>query len=63
MCASTRFPEAIPLRNIKAKAIIKTLTFLFQQVRQLKLKLKLKLKQFETNAYHPESQGVLDRFD
>jgi hypothetical protein len=28
MCASTRFPEAIPLRNIKAKTIIKALTIL-----------------------------------
>ena len=26
MCSSTRFPEAIPLRNIKAKTIIKSLT-------------------------------------
>ena len=26
MCASTRFPEAIPLRNIKAKTIVKALT-------------------------------------
>jgi hypothetical protein len=26
MCASTRFPEAIPLSNIKAKTITKALT-------------------------------------
>ncbi|CAB4031508.1 Transposon Ty3-I Gag-Pol poly [Paramuricea clavata] len=26
MCVSTRFPEAIPLRNIKAKTIVQTLT-------------------------------------
>ena len=25
MCASTRFPEAIPLRNIKAKTIVNAL--------------------------------------
>ena len=25
MCASTRFPEAIPLRNISAKTIVKAL--------------------------------------
>ena len=29
MCASTRFPEAIPLRNIKAKTIVKALTKFF----------------------------------
>ena len=29
MCASTRFPEAIPFSNIKAKTIIKVLTNLF----------------------------------
>ena len=29
MCASTRFPEAIPLRNIKAKTIIKALVKFF----------------------------------
>ena len=25
MCASTRFPEAIPLRNVKTKTIVKAL--------------------------------------
>ena len=29
MCASTRFPEAIPLRTIKTKTIVKALTKLF----------------------------------
>ena len=29
MCASTRFPEAIPLRNIKAPSIVKALTKFF----------------------------------
>ena len=29
MCASTRFPEAIPLRDIKAKTIVKALTKFF----------------------------------
>ena len=31
MYASTRFPEAIPLRNMKSKAIIKTLIKCFTQ--------------------------------
>jgi len=29
MCSSTRFPEAIPLRNIKAKTLVKALTKFF----------------------------------
>ena len=29
MCTSTRFPEAIPLRNIKTKSIVKALIKLF----------------------------------
>ena len=29
MCASTRFPEAIPLRNIKSKTIVKALVKFF----------------------------------
>ena len=79
MCASTRFPEAIPLRNIKAKtivnALVKFFTFvslpksiqsdqgsnfmsgLFQQVMY-----ELGIKQYKSSAYHPESQGALERF-
>lgn len=79
MCTSTRFPEAIPLRNIKAKTIVKALTKfssfvgapkanqsdqgsnfmpgLFQQVMH-----ELGIKQYKSSAYHPESQGALDRF-
>ena len=79
MCASTRFPEAIPLRNIKTKTIVKALvkffTFvglprsvqsdqgsnfmsgIFQQVMH-----ELGIKQYKSSAYHPESQGALERF-
>ena len=79
MCASTRFPEAIPLRNIKTKIIVKALvkffTFVglpksvqsdqgsnfmsgvFQQVMH-----ELGIKQYRSSAYHPESQGALERF-
>ena len=79
MCASTRFPEAIPLRNIKApsisKALIKFFTLvglpkevqsdqgsnfmsgLFQQV-----VYELGANQIRSSAYHPESQGALERF-
>ena len=79
MCASTRFPEAITLRNIKTKTIVKALvkffTFVglpksvqsdqgsnfmsgvFQQVMH-----ELGIKQYRSSAYHPESQGALERF-
>ena len=29
MCASTRFPEAIPLRNVKSKSVVKALVKFF----------------------------------
>ena len=32
ICTSTRFPEAVPLRNIKAKTIIKALMIFFTLV-------------------------------
>ena len=79
LCASTRLPEAIPLRNIKTKTILRALvkffTFVglpksvqcvqgsnfmsgvFQQVMH-----ELGIKQYRSSAYHPESQGALDRF-
>ena len=79
MCTSTCFPEAIPLRNIKTKSIVKALikffTFvglpksvrsdqgsnfmsgIFQQVMH-----ELGIKQYRSSAYHPESQGALERF-
>ena len=79
MCASTRFPEAFPLRNIKTKTIVKALlkvfTFVglprsvqseqgsnfmlgsFQQVMH-----ELGIKHYKSSAYHPESQGAIERF-
>ena len=79
MCTSTRFPEAIPLRNIKTRTIVKALikffTFvglprsvhsdqgsnfmsgIFKQVMQ-----KLNSQKYKSSAYHPESQGGLERF-
>ena len=79
MCASTRFPEAIPLRNIKTPTIVKALvkfftlfglpksiqsdkgsnfmSNIFQQVIH-----ELGVKQCKSSAYHPESQGALERF-
>ena len=79
MCVATRYPEAIPLRTIKAKPVIKALTnffstfglarFLqsdngsnftsrvFSQVME-----SLAIKHIKSSAYHPESQGALERF-
>ena len=81
MCtsSSTRFPEAIPFRNIKTKSIVKALikfftsvglpksvqsdqgsnfmSGIFQQVMH-----ELGIKQYRSSAYHPESQGALERF-
>ena len=79
MCASTRFPEAVPLRNIKAPTIIKALTNFFTMVGLPKeiqsdqgtnfmsglfqqVVHQLGAKQIKSSAYHPESQGALERF-
>ena len=79
MCSSTRFPEVVPLRNIKAKTISKALikffslfglpkeiqsdqgsnfmSGIFQQIAY-----ELGIKQITSSAYHPESQGAIERF-
>ena len=79
MCASTRFPEAIPLRNIKTKTIVKALVKFFTFVGLPKsvqsdqgsnfmsgfcqqVMHELGIKQYRSSAYHPESQGALERF-
>ena len=79
MSASTRFPEAIPLRNIKAKTIVKAMTKFFANVglpsyiqsdqgsnfmsgvfRQVMYELGI--TQYKSSAYHPQSQGALERW-
>ena len=79
MCVATRFPEAIPLRNIKACSVIKALirfftlvglpkhiqsdqgsnfmSNVFQQVMH-----QLHITQHKSSAYHPQSQGGIERF-
>ena len=79
MCMSTRFPEAIPLRDISAKKIIQALvkfftlvglpqtlqsdqgsnfmSHVFQQVMY-----ELGIEQRKSSAYHPQSQGAIERF-
>ena len=66
MCASTRFPEAIPLRNIKAKNIVQALIKFFTLVglpRSIQsdqgsnfmsgLMYQLSITQVKSSAYHP----------
>ena len=79
MCASTRFPEAIPLRTITAKNVSKALVKFFTMVglpkcvqsdqgsnftskifRQVMNELGVECK--NSSAYHPQSQGALERF-
>ena len=79
MCTPTRFPEVIPLRNIKTKSIVKALIKFFTFVGLpksvqsdqgsnfmsgifLQVMHELGIKQYRSSAYHPESQGALERF-
>ena len=79
MCASTRFPEAISLRPIKTKTIVKALVKFFTLLGLPKsvqsdqgsnfmsgtfqeVMHELRIIQYKSSAYHPESQGALERF-
>ncbi len=79
MCAATRFPEAVPLRTLKAQAIVKEIvkfcsTFGLPKVIQTDRGTNFTSKMFSqvlkelgvdhqlSSAYHPESQGALERF-
>lgn len=79
MCASSRYPEAIPLRSISARIILKELvkfftTYGFPKEIQSdqgsnfmsnvfqQLMYELEIHQIRSTAYHPESQGALERF-
>jgi transposase InsO family protein len=79
MCTSTRFPEDIPLRNIKTPAIVKAVVTFFTLVGLPKIIQsdqgsnfmsrvfqqgvhQLGIQQLKSSAYHPESQGALERF-
>ena len=79
MCTSTRYPDAIPLGNIKTPAICNALKLFFshyglpssiQSDQGTNFQSKV-FKQFlseqgilqrKSSAYHPESQGALERF-
>ena len=79
MCSATRYPEAIPLRNITAEKVSDCLTEFFtryglpksiQTDRGSNFTSKLFSQVLKTlgvqhhmsTAYHPESQGALERF-
>lgn len=66
MCSNTRLPEAVPLRTINTKGILfylqtdqgtNFMSRLFKQVLS-----QLNIKHEVSSAYHPESQGALERF-
>ena len=79
MCKATRFPEAVPLRNIKAPKIVNVLVRFFTLVGlpcsvqsdqesnflsglMQQTMYQIGVKQYKSAAYHPESQGALERF-
>ena len=79
MCMATRFPEAVPLRNVKAPTIIKALIRFFTFVGLPKsiqsdqgsnfmsgvfqqIMYQLGIIQCKSSAYHPQSQGSIERF-
>lgn len=79
MCAATRYPEAVPLRSLKARAIVKALVKFFSTFGLPKsiqsdqgsnfmskvfdqVMSELQVKHRTSSAYHPESQGALERF-
>uniref|UniRef100_A0A3Q3SYM0 Gypsy retrotransposon integrase-like protein 1 n=1 Tax=Mastacembelus armatus TaxID=205130 RepID=A0A3Q3SYM0_9TELE len=79
MCAATHYPEAVPLRSLKARAIVRALVKFFStfglpkhiqsdQGSNFMSKIfaqvmsELKIKHQTSSAYHPESQGALERF-
>ena len=79
MCKATRFPEAVPLRSIKAPKIVNALVRFFTLVGlprsvqsdqgsnfmsglMQQAMYQLGVKQYKSSAYHPQSQGTLERF-
>lgn len=76
---ATRYPEAIPLKRITTKNVVKALIKFFTQVGLPtmvqsdqgsnftsglfeQVMKSLGIQQFKSTAYHPQSQGVVERF-
>lgn len=79
MCTATRYPEAVPLRTLKTRAIVKALVKFFSTFGLPKyiqsdqgsnfmskifsqVMAQLGVQHRTSSAYHPESQGALERF-
>ena len=79
MDTTSRFPEAVPLRNIKARTVIDALLIFFTRYGLPKeiqsdqgsnfmshvfqeVMYELGIKQINSSAYHPQSQGALERY-
>lgn len=79
MCMTTRYPEAIPVRNIKSKTIVPLIVNYFSKFGMPKeiqsdqgtnfmskafsqAMSTLGVKHYVSSAYHPQSQGCLERF-
>ena len=79
MDTTIRFPEAVPLRNIKAETVIDVLLIFFTRYGLPKeiqsdqgsnfmstvfqeVMFQLGIKQINSSAYHPQSQGALERY-
>lgn len=79
MDLTTRFPEAVPLRDIKAKPILDALIAFFSRFglpKQIQsdrgsnfvsnvfqeVMCELGIEQITSSAYHPQSQGAIERY-
>lgn len=79
MDLATRYPEAVPVRSIKSKIILRELTTFFTRFglpkeiqsdqgsnfmsREFKDSMRaLGITQITSSAYHPQSQGALERY-
>lgn len=72
MCSATRFHEAIPMRKMTAPAVVKALVRFFSvQTDQgsnfmscifAQVLKQLNITHSHSSAYHPESQGAIERF-